>query len=222
MWFVRGTGRLLSVALLVAIGYLAFTAVQVVSTGHRDQRDPADAIVVLGAAQYDGVPSPVFAARLDHGLMLWREGVAPRIVVTGGRVDGDSATEASAAAGYLIARGVPDNSPDVPLEQEDLLLETDARSTWESLAAVRQLLDRLEVRRVVLVSDPSHALRSALIADELGLEVQISSTRTSPASRLGRIRQGVRETLGVGLGRLIGHRRLTVLERVVREETGDA
>ena len=102
-WFVW-TGLVVVVA---ALGYLAVSYVQVWSTGRSDQRRAVDAIVVMGAAQYDGDPSPQLAARLDHVVELWPQGLAPLVVVTGGNRPGDRFTEAQASADYLVERGVP-------------------------------------------------------------------------------------------------------------------
>jgi uncharacterized SAM-binding protein YcdF (DUF218 family) len=132
---------------------------------------PVDAIVVLGAAQYDGRPSPVLAARLDHALRLWAEGLSPRIVVTGGKRPGDRFTEAQASAEYLMDRGVPD---------EVILREVQGATSWESLAASARILRERGLGSVVLVSDPYHAKRIAGIASELGLTAFTSPTRTSP------------------------------------------
>ncbi len=202
----RAAGRAVLALVLLALLYLGVTAAQVVQASARDERGPADAIVVLGAAQYDGTPSPVFAARLDHALALWEEGAATTIAVTGGGQPGDTRTESSAAADYLLVRGVPESA---------LLREVDAQTTYESLSATARLLRARDLERVVLVSDPTHALRTELIAEQLGLDAQVSPTRTSPAGTQTLLRQGARETLAVAVGRLVGHRRLPVLESLV-------
>lgn len=201
-WLVRAT----SAVVALALAYVAVTAAQVWWASRRDERGPAGAIIVLGAAQYDGVPSPIFSARLDHGLALWQEGAAPVLVVTGGGRPGDQRTESSAAADYLIARGVPDQA---------ILREVDARNTWESLLAVSRILDDRGIARVVLVSDPTHALRTDLIAADVGLDADVSPTRTSPASTTTALRSGARETAAVALGRLLGYRRVPVLQDLV-------
>ena len=115
---------------MIVFVYLAVTFFQVWRTARKDAARPSDAIVVLGAAQYDGRPSPVLAARLDHALDLYRAGVAPIIVVTGGRQEGDRFTEATAGATYLHEHGVPDTA---------ILRETSGRSSWQSLAAAGPL-----------------------------------------------------------------------------------
>jgi len=176
--------------------YLVVTFAQVWWATRWDDRDPAQAIVVLGAAQYDGTPSPVLEARLEHGYELWRAGVAPVIVVTGGNQPGDRVTEAFAGASFLLARGVPD---------EAIRREVDGRSSFESLAAAARFL-RAEGRRdVVLVSDPYHSARLLAIAGEVGLDAAVSPTPGGPAG----VADLARETVAVAVGRVIGHRRLT-------------
>ncbi len=144
---------------------------QVHSTGRSDQARPVDAIVVMGAAQYDGRPSPQLAARLDHAVDLWRRASPRFVVVTGGNQPGDRFTEAEASANYLIDRGVP---------AEAILQETVGHSSYASLDGVADLLQQRGLFRVLLVSDPFHSLRSRLIAQELGLVAYVSPTRTSP------------------------------------------
>ncbi len=168
-----------------------------------DGATSADAIVVLGAAQYDGRPSPVLTARLDHALELWQEGLAPIIVVTGGKRPGDRFTEATASANYLLQRGVPDAR---------ILREVQGTSSWESLAAAARILRERGLSEVILVSDPYHALRIGGIADELGLIAHVSPTQSSPISGAASFRHMVKETGAVAVGRIIGYRRLLSLE----------
>jgi uncharacterized SAM-binding protein YcdF (DUF218 family) len=179
--------------------YLVVIFFHVWRTARKDDARPSDAIVVLGAAQYDGRPSPVLAARLDHALDLYREGVAPVIVVTGGRQTGDRFTEATAGATYLHEHGVPDTA---------ILRETTGRSSWQSLAAAAQFLKTRDMRRVVLVSDPYHAARIDDIASEVGLDAVTSPTHTSPISGGAEWRRFGTETLRVAAGRIFGYRRL--------------
>ena len=194
-WLVVG---LIGLFALVALYYL-FNFFQVWRSARNDEARPADAIVVLGAAQYDGRPSPVLAARLDHALALWREGLAPRIVVTGGKQEGDRYTEATAAAEYLIARGVPDAA---------ILREVQGTSTWESLAATARILRNRGLERVLVVSDPYHSLRARETAREVGLEAYASPTLTSPVDGWSEWKRMFREAAGVGVARVIGYRRL--------------
>jgi uncharacterized SAM-binding protein YcdF (DUF218 family) len=183
--------------------YIGITFVQVWLASRHDGATAADAIVVLGAAQYDGRPSPVLTARLDHALDLWKQGLAPIIVVTGGKRPGDRFTEATASANYLIDHGVPD---------AQILREVQGTSSWESLAAAARILRERGLSEVILVSDPYHALRIGGIARELGLTAHVSPTRTSPIGGGAAFKHMVKETGAVALGRIVGYRRLLRLE----------
>ncbi len=145
----------------------AVSAAGVLWVASRDRAAPADAIVVLGAAQYRGRPSPVLRARLDHAVGLYARGMAPRLVLTGGIAEGDRESEAAVSRTYVLAAGVPDSS---------ILLENEGRTTGQSLSAVGRLLDARGLRRVVLVSDPFHLFRASLVARRQGLEVLTSPT----------------------------------------------
>jgi uncharacterized SAM-binding protein YcdF (DUF218 family) len=190
------------VVLLVALGYYAVTLYQVWSTGNRDEARPVDAIVVLGAAQYDGRPAPVLASRLDHVLELYRAGYADTIVVTGGKQPRDRFTEAAASAKYLQARGVPASA---------ILEETSGRTTYDSLRSAARLLHDKGKQRVLLVSDPYHMLRAEGIAEEVGLTAFTSPTRTSPIKGANAFRRMMKEAAGVSLARVIGFERLKEL-----------
>ena len=164
-----------------ALGLLFFAAavvytvafVLVLIVAQLDQRDPADVIVVLGAAQYNGRPSPVLRARLDHALELWREGLAPAIVVTGGVGRGDTESEAMVGRRYLLAHQVPDSV---------LVVQPQGRSTQASMNAVATWFGERDQRRAILVSDPFHMLRLRLEARRTGLQAYTSPTDTSPIS----------------------------------------
>jgi uncharacterized SAM-binding protein YcdF (DUF218 family) len=198
--------RLVRAALALAVVsglYVAVTLAQVWSASRADERTKVDAIVVLGAAQFNGRPSAVLAARLDHALALWNEGLAPLMVVTGGKQDADRFTEAQSSANYLIERGVPD---------EVIVREVQGRTSWESLAASARILHERGLDSVLLVSDPYHAKRITAIATEVGLDAHVSSTRSSPEGDRSVIRHLVRETAGVALGRFVGYRRLLRIE----------
>ncbi len=183
---------------LLGLTYGALTFFQVWSAARRDQAGVAEAIVVLGTAQYDGRPSPVLKARLDHAVDLYRRKLAPVIVVTGGSRPGDRVTEATASADYLLGRGVPD---------KNLLREVSGGSSWESLAAVATFLDERSIDEVLLVSDPFHSFRIRAMASELGLKSHTSPTRTSPISGFTAAQYMARETVAVAVGRIIGFRR---------------
>jgi uncharacterized SAM-binding protein YcdF (DUF218 family) len=129
--------------------------------------------VVLGAAQYDGKPSPVLRARVDHAVQLWRRGLAPVLVVTGGRGDGDTTTEAAVERRYAISQGVPAAA---------IRMEAESRNTSESLRNVATMMGE-DSREVILVSDPFHMLRLSILARRFGLRPRTSPTRTSPITK---------------------------------------
>lgn len=201
--------KLVAAGITVLVLYLGITFVQVWLASRRDQARSAQAIVVFGAAQFNGRPSKVLQARLDHALALYRRRLAPVIVVTGGNQPGDRFTEATAAADYLLSKGVPD---------EDILREVEGRSSWQSLAAAANFLTDRGIRRVLLVSDPFHSFRITAMADELGLQAHASPTRTSPIGGLTNARFMARETVAVAIGRVIGYRREANVDRVVRAQ----
>jgi uncharacterized SAM-binding protein YcdF (DUF218 family) len=155
-------------AVAVAAGAAVF---QIWRQGGADERQPADAIVVLGAAQYDGRPSPVFEARLEHAVDLWHRGLAPAFVVTGGKLPGDRTTEAAVAREYAITHGIPAAA---------IFGEDEAHNTLTSLNAVADELRARDMTSAIFVSDPTHMLRVLRIADDLGIDAYGSPTPTSP------------------------------------------
>lgn len=206
MQALRLTLRVVVVAAVLGTLYLLVTFVQVWRAATTDGAGEADAIIVLGAAQYDGQPSPVLAARLDHAIALRARGVADVIVVTGGNRPGDRTTEASAGADYLLAHGVPD---------ADIRREVSGRNSWQSLAAAARFLIEEGRTDVVLVSSPYHALRTEEIAAEVGLRGEASPANRSPEGFVAQVGHLGRETVAVGLGRLIGFGRLVDLHEGV-------
>lgn len=186
--------KVLLVIVGLGVAYVGFNFLSVLVASGADDRDRVDAIVVLGAAQYDGDPSPVFRGRLDHAFELWSDGVAPLVVTTGSNQPGDRVTEGFAGFEYLRFEGVPEDA---------LVVITDGASTWEQLAATARQLRQRGLESVVLVSDPYHALRLTQIADEVGLDASVSSTDGATS-----IRNLVRETAAVSLGRVLGYRRV--------------
>ena len=131
----------------------------------------ADAIVVLGAAQYAGRPSPVLRARIDHALDLWRRHVAPVLVLTGGVGTRDTTSEAAVGASYAMRHGVPESA---------IVMETSGRTTSESIRSVALMLGARDQTSVVLVSDPFHMFRLWILARRHGLDAVTSPTRSSP------------------------------------------
>lgn len=200
-WRAGGVRRVIGViacVVLLAIVYLVVSLAQVWWVGRQHFAGRADAIVVMGAAQYDGRPSPQLQARLDQVIVLWNEGAAPVVIVTGGNQPGDRFTEASTSSEYLQERGVPASA---------ILSEDTGRSSWESLQNVAELADRHGIGSVILVSDPFHSLRIRLMAEELGLRAHTSSTRTSPVRGFAAFEKHVQEAGGVALGRVLGFER---------------
>lgn len=175
----------------------AYTTWRIWDQGNQDGRRPADAIVVLGAAQYNGVPSPIYKARLDHAIDLFKEDVAPAIVMTGGKLPGDRTTEAEAGRRYAIANGVPADA---------ILVEDQGRTTLESLRSVSQILRDHDLRSAVFVSDRTHMLRVLRIAHDQGIEAFGSPTRTSPidTSASERLRATMHEVGALALYFLAG------------------
>jgi len=155
--------------------------------------------VVMGAAQYDGRPSPQLQARLDHALELWNQGLSEVVVVTGGKLPGDRFTEAEASAQYLVDRGVPADA---------ILQERASHNSYDSLVGVRDIVRSHGLGSVLLVSDPFHSLRIRLVAEELGLTAYVSPTRTSPVDGGAALLRQAKEAAGIALGRIIGFDRL--------------
>lgn len=191
---------LLGVALLLAVGaYLAVNVASVVAVAARHDTSTVDAIVVMGAAQYDGVPSEQLASRLDHALALWEQQRAPLIAVTGGKMEGDRFTEAATSRRYLVDRGVP---------REAILAEETGRSTWESLSNLAPVLRAEGIESVVVVSNGYHLQRSLLTIRELGFRAVGDGTSRDPIPTGEALWRSVREGIGISLGRVIGFERL--------------
>ncbi len=165
--------RLAYIVALMAVAAWLVSLIGVWYWERRDDAQPAAAIVVLGAAQYVGRPSPVLRARLDHAIDLWRRGLAPRIIFTGGFGTRDTASEAAVSERYAIQHAVPPRA---------ILIENKGRNTSESMQQVAALMDVAPSRKVILVSDPFHMLRLSIIARRYGLTPFTSPTRTSPIS----------------------------------------
>ena len=189
-WF---NWRRVALALLgvgsLLVAYFCVTLLQVWAAADNDETRAVDAIVVLGAAQFDGTPSPVFAARLDHALRLWGDGIAPRIVTTGSKQQGDRFTEGFSGYVYLLERGVPD---------EALIPIVDGGDTWQQLSATANQLAQRDLVSVLLVSDGYHSFRLLAIADEVGIEAFVSPTDVDPT-----IRDYLREATAVSIGRVV-------------------
>jgi uncharacterized SAM-binding protein YcdF (DUF218 family) len=190
---VRVVGAAVTSVLLLA----GATGLAIWWTARQDDRPPSDALVVLGSAQYNGVPSSIFEARLEHALTLWREGVAPVVVTVGGRAEGDEFSEAEAGREYLLDAGVPADA---------LLAVQEGEDTLESMRAVAGTFDERGWRTAVLVTDPWHAMRAQKMAEDAGMEATSSPTRQGPAvqTRTTQLKYIVRETAAYLLYRATG------------------
>jgi uncharacterized SAM-binding protein YcdF (DUF218 family) len=190
---VKHALRVLVVGVAVgALAVVAWTTFRIWDVGNHDDRRPADAIVVLGAAQYDGRPSAILKARLDHAIDLYEAGLAPYLVVTGGKAEGDRTTEAASARAYALSKGVP---------AEAILVEDKGRTTLESLRGVAAILRDHQLGDALFVSDRTHMLRVLRIARDEGIEAFGSPTATSPTdANLGnRLEATVHELGGLTL-----------------------
>jgi len=197
--------RLCLLVLAVVVLYFGVTAVQVWLTSRREDVRPASAILVMGAAQYDGVPSPDLAARLHQALLLWRAHEAPVIVVTGSKEPGDTYTEAESGAAYLEHAGVPGSD----------VLQAGGRDSWGNVADAAPALRARHDRTLLVVTDPFHEDRSMAIASELGFTPFPAPTRTSPITGWSTLPYFAKETVGVGIGRIIGYQNLDRLHSLV-------
>jgi uncharacterized SAM-binding protein YcdF (DUF218 family) len=170
---VKIVRRILTVIVVAAFALWIASATAVLVWASRDEAQPAQAIVVLGAAQYAGKPSPVLRARLDHGLDLWNRHLASLLILTGGTGAGDTTSEAAVGRTYARKRGVPDSA---------ILVENAGRTTSESMRAVAGMLEVRGLQTALLVSDPFHMLRLRILARRFGFTPYTSPTQTSPIS----------------------------------------
>ncbi|MCF6743149.1 YdcF family protein [Blastococcus sp. KM273128] len=182
---------------LATVLFVASTALAIWWTARQDARPQSDAIVVLGSAQYNGVPSSIFEARLEHALRLHEQGVAPVIVTVGGKAAGDQFTEAEAGRDYLARAGVP---------AEALLAVPEGVDTLESMRVVGTAFAERGWETAVLVTDPWHAMRAERMAEDAGMEAESSPTRQGPAvqTRATQVRYILRETAAYLLYRVTG------------------
>ena len=189
--------RVVAAAILAVALLIASTALAIWWTARQDSRPASNAIVVLGSAQYNGVPSSIFEARLEHARKLYEEGVAPVIVTVGGKADGDQFTEAEAGRDYLAGAGVPGDA---------LLAVPEGGDTLQSIRAVSVAFTEQGWSSAVLVSDPWHAMRAERMAEDAGVEAESSPTRQGPAvqTRATQFRYILRETAAYLLYRATG------------------
>jgi uncharacterized SAM-binding protein YcdF (DUF218 family) len=193
----RLVGRVIGAAVAAVLLMTGATALAIWWTARQDSRPGSDAIVVLGSAQYNGVPSSIFEARLEHALELYEEGVAPVIVTVGGKATGDQFSEAEAGREYLADAGVPDDA---------LLAVQEGVDTLESMRAVATQFDDRGWDTAVLVTDPWHAMRAERMAEDAGMDASSSPTRQGPAvqTRTTQFRYILRETAAYLLYRVTG------------------
>lgn len=196
-WVTSRPYRVAGILVLSAVTLLAvyFAAVfyQVRQYAYLDEARPADAIVVLGAAQYRGRPSPVLQARLDHALALYNKQLAPRIITTGGHGIGAEFTEGDVSREYLSEHGVP---------AEFITAETEGQSTMQSAAAVAEIMDRMELESCIVVSDGYHIHRIKRMLEEQGVTVYGSPRTPGGDSSWTRAKYYAREALGYILWRI--------------------
>ena len=159
---------------VASVALLAYAAYRINAQGDLDERRPADAIVVLGAAQFNGTPGGVFQARLEHAVALYHDKLARYLVVTGGKLPADRTTEAATARAWAVAHGVP---------PEAILAEDQGRTTLESLESVGAIFREHGLTTGLFVSDETHMLRVLRMASDQGIVAWGSPTRTSPSDR---------------------------------------
>jgi len=189
--------RIVSLLLTALVAYFAISLVQVWLTSRQYDPHTADAIMVMGAAQYNGVPSPDLKARLNEALKLFPK-YASLIIVTGGKEKGDVYTEAQAGVHYLHAHGVPLAD----------ILQAGGKTTYQNVAdAAPELLAR-HATTVLVTTDPFHEDRSMAISSSLGLTPSPTPTKTSPITGWSTVPYFLKEAVGVGLGRIIGFNHL--------------
>jgi uncharacterized SAM-binding protein YcdF (DUF218 family) len=188
---VKKALRIAAAIVAVVVAYPLWIGIQVWQQSRSDEVHTADAIVVLGAAQYNGEPSPVFKARLDHAAYLYGEDLSPTIIVTGGKQPGDTFTEAEAGENYLAAQGI---------SRDAILGETEGKTTFESLQAVTAIADDHGIDSLLLVSDPMHSERVKRMAHDLGFHdswVSWAGYTALDRSRLTKAKELVREVASI-------------------------
>jgi vancomycin permeability regulator SanA len=189
----------LVVVALVALAVLATTATAVWRAAHTDDArrvDHADVVIVLGAAQYNGRPSPVFEARLRHAILLFNEGFASRILVVGGGKPGDRTTEGQAGRDWLVAQGIP---------ADQAFASPTGSTTYDSLKAAAAFMRRSGLKSAFLVSDPWHNLRIKKMAADVGIKGYASADfRSAARSEWTRLQGYVRETFAYLYYRIFG------------------
>ncbi|MFM1787507.1 MAG: hypothetical protein RL228_1457 [Actinomycetota bacterium] len=181
-WIRRILSAIISFVLIVLVGTAGFIYVQ----SSKNELNPSDAVIVLGAAQFDGTPTEVFANRLDHAFDLVKTGVAPRVITVGGKQPGDRFTEAQAGKKYLVSKG---------LKRSKIFAVPMGSDTYESIAAIALLMKMKNWKSVTVVSDPAHVARSKIIMQAFGFDAYSSPTQSGPGTEVS-IDYLIRETGG--------------------------
>jgi uncharacterized SAM-binding protein YcdF (DUF218 family) len=197
--------RLLSLFVTLVVVYFAVTLVQVWLTSRHDSPRKAGSIIVMGAAQYNGLPSPDLKARLDEARQLFRQGFASLIVVTGNKEKSDRFTEAEAGAHYLERHGVPSSD----------IRQAGGDDSYQNLQEAAPVAKGRDQGIVLIVTDPFHEYRSMAIATDLGLEPYPTPTSTSPITGWSTVPYFLKEAVGAGIGRLFGYQHLSQLHAVL-------
>jgi uncharacterized SAM-binding protein YcdF (DUF218 family) len=196
---IRWALRVVLLVVAVLVLYFGITLVQVWLTSRQYDPHPAGAILVMGAAQYDCVPSPDLRARLDQAAILYRQGYAHLIMVTGNKEPGDKCTEAESGARYLeMVKGVPSTA----------ILQAGGDDSYENISDAQPTLLAHDAKMVLVATDPFHEDRSMAIASNLGLTPSPTPTQSSPITGWSKTPYFLKEALGVGLGRVIGYNHL--------------
>ena len=193
---VRSVGAVAAATSFAIASYALVTFVSILGVGYSSDTASADAVVVMGAAQYDGTPSPLLETRLQHALDLYQAGRAQFIVVTGGKREGDRFTEAATSRRWLTDRTVP---------ADRIILEDVGRSTWESLSALPALLRGANIQSLLVSTDRWHVQRCVLSLRQLGFTAYASPTSANPLKGPNRAwGKYMKETAGVAIGRIAG------------------
>lgn len=182
-----------AVAAIVLAGYLGRVASEIQRQSNIDEARSADVIIVMGAAEYRGKPSPVLRARIDHALDLYRQKLAPRILTTGGAGGDPVYTEGEVARKYLIGQGVP---------SEAILVESEGESTWQSTAAAAEMMRRMNLKSAIVVSDGYHIFRTRKMLEFRGLDVYGSPRPDLPRGTWREKWLFVRQAIGYMLWRV--------------------
>lgn len=196
---IKIVARVLGVILFVLVVYFGVTFVQIWLRGHEHTSASAQAILVFGTTEDNGTASPELQARLNQALSLYDAGRAPWVAVTGGRRPGDVYTEAGVSATYLESHGVPASH----------VLKGAGSDTWQNVSSVIGALRRHHIKTVITVTDPFHEYRAMAISSDQGLTPYPSPVRNSPTIKHQLWRYYLKETLEVGVGRVVGYHHLS-------------